>query len=76
MSDRPGCYDECAGLLRSIVNRNPDGPVDVAIGVCPDGPIVMREGFPPFIVTCPHGVTYLLEPTSDQLAEWARNKTP
>lgn len=31
---------------------------------------VALPAFPPFIATCPHGVTYIAEPTGEQHARW------
>lgn len=63
---RPSCFEDCSGELRSKLAAI--APWDVTVSTEP--PIV--AGFytrPPFI--CPHGVAYWMEPTGEQIAEWA-----
>jgi hypothetical protein len=69
---RPLCYDECHGLLQSLADLT---PTRMDVGLCPDV-VVEPPGFPPFIATCPHGVRWLAEPTSEQIAQWRADRAP
>ena len=69
---RPPCYNECFAFIKEVCEQT---GVDIAAGLCPDI-FVSPPGFPPFTVYCPHGVRWLAEPTGDQRAKWAKDRTP
>lgn len=69
VGDRRDCPNCRAALLGQPVLDD----LDVTITTTPPmvrGPYTI-DGF-----TCPHGVTFWIEPTSEQIAEWARDCTP
>lgn len=64
MSDHQGCLD---------VLRDGMAPVEITISTAPPivaGPYTTE----PF--TCPHGVTYWIEPTGEQIAQWVAEHVP
>lgn len=61
----------CAETLREA-NRKLG--MEVHVQRCPD--IVVVGEYPPFIVTCPHGVRWISEPTGEQISTWVREQTP
>lgn len=74
MRSRPGCFDECAALL---ARRALESGSEVHVQQMPaDGLLVVHPDFPPFVATCPHGITWVAEPTGEQIAEWVRTKAP
>lgn len=66
---RPPCYLECLAFIKAQCEQT---GVDMAVGLCPNT-IVSSPGFPPYTVTCPHGVRWLAEPTGDQRAQWVKD---
>ena len=71
---RPPCADECEGVLRKMYDE-----ACARAGVpVPDyhvshlTPLVQTE-YLDLGMTCPHGVTWHMEPTSEQIAEWVRD---
>lgn len=36
-------------------------------------PPIVPSGYLPLAMRCPHGVLWHMEPTSEQIAEWARD---
>jgi len=68
MTDDHGCRD----VLLNALRQDPEGTLDVTISTAPPliaGPYTTA----PF--TCPHGVSYWLEPTGEQIARWAEDGT-
>jgi hypothetical protein len=62
-------HTACEDLLRIRLAAAPGDPIEVTISTAPpliSGPFT--EGF-----RCPHGVTFWMEPTGDQRAQWARD---
>lgn len=64
----PVCFEACSAVIR-------DGyrPLEVHVMVKPAAYVV--GPYPPLVIECPHGVTYLVEPTGEQIAEWVRTGT-
>lgn len=58
---------ECEAMLRRLSARI---GTDVVISTAP--PIVAGP-YPTEALTCPHGTTFYLEPTGEQIAAWARD---
>ena len=57
-------HETCAGQLREGM-----APIEVTVSTAPPlvaGPYTTE----PF--TCPHGTTYWIEPTGEQVAQWRR----
>lgn len=49
--------------------------IEVHARPCP--PVyVDTAAFPAFIITCPHGITWLSEPTGEQKMQWTKDGTP
>ena len=63
----PDCWVECSGILRDTMASK---GCEVTVSIAP--PLIMtpytQEAF-----VCPHGVTYYMEPTSEQIAQWTRD---
>lgn len=59
-------HGQCAATLR--VETAALG-VEVTVSTVP--PIIKNEWIEEF--TCPHGVTFWMEPTTDQRAQWAKD---
>lgn len=61
---------ECAELLRTMLAAGFDGQPGAEIHVSTLPPLVQgayeTAGF-----VCPHGVEYWIEPTGEQIADWA-----
>ena len=61
-------HARCADVLR-------EGMAPVEVTVSTERPLVIgpytTDGF-----TCPHGVTYWIEPTGEQVARWQAGGTP
>jgi hypothetical protein len=70
-TERPPCWNECAELFRRIAQES---GTEMHVMVCPDVAVV--GPYPPFICTCPHGITYMGEPTGEQIARWVEEKAP
>ena len=68
---RPACWSECA---EAIIAQAASTGTEMNVMVCP--PAFVVGDYPPFIATCPHGVTWLAEPTGEQIAEWVRTEAP
>lgn len=68
MADTGLAHAGCAQRLRDGM-----APVEITVSEAPPlvaGPYT-TEGF-----TCPHGVTYWIEPTGEQIAQWRRDGVP
>lgn len=39
-------------------------------------PQIVDTGYEQLNLTCPHGVPYYAEPTSEQIAQWVKDGTP
>jgi hypothetical protein len=71
---RPDCANECEAVLREMYAAEcaklgfpvPDYHVSHL-------PPLVESGYVDLQMVCPHGVTWHMEPTSDQIAEWARD---
>lgn len=63
----PSCNDECGGSMRRFL-----ADLGVEATVSHQPPIVPTPYSQPGM-TCPHGVTWHGEPTTDQIAAWARD---
>lgn len=66
---------ECAEFLRSTMAAGTSAQAGCEITVSTARPIIVG----PYGVngyTCPHGVEYWIEPTSEQIAKWAEAGTP
>jgi hypothetical protein len=74
VAEVPSCAAECVGVLRSIYD-------DACKRAGVPTPEVHITHVPPLVkplyeelrMTCPHGVTWHMQPTSEQIAEWARD---
>ena len=65
----PNCWDECTGVIKEVMASQGG---DVTVSTAP--PLVMTPyTVPGSAITCPHGVTYYMEPTSEQIAQWAKD---
>lgn len=63
----PTPHADCPGIIKREMTKL---GVDVTVSTAPpliQGPYE-QAGF-----VCPHGTTYWLEPTSEQIARWARD---
>ena len=69
MSAQPPCFDQCATRIRTLALAT---GTEMHVMVAPH--VVIAGPYQPFIATCPHGVTYLAEPTGEQIAEWVRTQ--
>ena len=69
---RPACYDECAEAIRRV---GAAAGTELHIMEAPYV-VVVNLDYEPFIATCPHGVTWIAEPTGEQIAQWVKDKTP
>jgi len=66
VSSAPDCAAECRGLvLRLLRLRGVDAHVTHV-------PPLVRTPYKPLDMRCPHDVLWYVEPTSEQIAEWAR----
>lgn len=67
----PGCdRDGCGALLvRMYRERGIDANASTV-------PPLVDSGYEQLNVRCPHGVLWFVEPTSEQRAAWARERTP
>ncbi len=63
----PEPHSECAETLRSLSREI---GTDIVISLVP--PIVAGP-YPTEALTCPHGRTFYMEPTGEQIAEWVRD---
>jgi hypothetical protein len=62
--------DTCANFLHRMAA---DDGVEIHVSTVP--PLV--EGiYTTGSFTCPHGITYWIEPTGEQIARWVRDETP
>jgi hypothetical protein len=64
------CDNDCRDYMESLADK--DG-VDIIISTEPPlvcGPYGIN-GF-----TCPHGITYWIEPSGEQIAQWVKDGTP
>lgn len=65
----PDDHAQCPAILRDGMAE-----MDVEITVSTSPPLVRgpytTDGF-----TCPHGTTYFIEPTGEQIAAWAKDGT-
>lgn len=60
-------------LCESIRDALPD--VDMVVMRCPTI-WVDTAAFPAFVATCPHGVTWIAEPSGEQHAKWVSERIP
>lgn len=64
---KPAGHAECAVYLRDRA-----AALGVEVTVSTATPLILTPyTTAPF--TCPHGTTYYIEPTSEQIAQWARD---
>lgn len=69
-STLPPCDSECGNELRAMyATRGIDATVSHL------KPLIATP-FESIGMTCPHGVTWHSEPTSEQRAAWTRDRTP
>jgi hypothetical protein len=61
---------ECAQLL---IDKMAAGGCEVTVSTAP--PLV-RSPYGDVGFRCPHGVTYWIEPTGEQIAAWAKDGVP
>lgn len=61
-------HTQCAALIRAIFAEHGG---DVHVSIVP--PIVVGP-HPTEAATCPHGATFYIEPTGEQIAAWARGE--
>lgn len=69
MGKAPLCDSECGAILRSFCA---DRGIDAHVTTVP--PLILnayniQSGY----MVCPHGVKWFMEPTTDQIAQWARD---
>lgn len=67
MRPQPRTHSECALFLKDIMS---DLGCDTTVSTAP--PIVCGP-YPTEVVRCPHGTTFYLEPTGEQVSQWARD---
>jgi hypothetical protein len=67
---RPDNHADCAAFLHRLADR--DG-VDIIVSDQP--PLVLGPYTQPGM-TCPHGVTFWVEPTGEQISQWVRDGVP
>lgn len=60
----------CANQLKKAA-----GDIGTDIVISTEPPIVQGE-YETGEFTCPHGVTFYIEPSGEQIAEWVRTGTP
>jgi hypothetical protein len=67
---------ECAELIRAGLAESGQMVTgqDCEVTVSATRPLVMNEWIRGY--TCPHGVTYWFEPTTDQIATWNARQWP
>jgi len=58
-----------------LAKRWAETGIEVCARPCPSV-YVDTASFPAFVATCPHGVTWLSEPTGEQKMQWAKDRTP
>jgi len=63
----PENHADCANHLRHSMAK-----LGCEVTVSTLEPLV-RNAYGPEHMTCPHGVTFWYEPTSEQIAQWARD---
>lgn len=67
MTRHPDEHKDCRGYLRDRFGRR---GIEITVSTAP--PLVLTPYTTnPF--TCPHGTDYWVEPTSEQIAAWARD---
>ena len=65
----PDCWDECTGIVKDVMSSK---GADVTVSTAP--PLITNAyTVPGSAITCPHGVDYYMEPTSEQIAQWAKD---
>lgn len=65
--DKPDCAEECHAVLLGHWRRF---GIEAIFSWMP--PLV-DSGYEPLDMTCPHGVKWYGEPTTEQIAAWARD---
>lgn len=67
--DHAGCAQELLDVWRQACANIGGGYTEITVSTAP--PLVPN----PYIhsLTCPHGITFWMEPTGEQIAEWRRN---
>ena len=63
-------HSQCREELRASATRL---GMDVTVSAAP--PIALGP-YPPHSYICPHGTTYWISPTGEQIAQWRRDGTP
>lgn len=63
----PTNHAECRGFLRGLAAKH---GTEVVVSTAP--PIVAGP-YQTGAFTCPHGTTFYIEPTGEQIAEWTRD---
>jgi hypothetical protein len=64
------CSRACGEFIRDWCVANADYPTEMDVSSSP--PIIAQE-HPPIAFTCPHGSYWYVFPTSEQIAQWARD---
>lgn len=63
-------HSQCAETLRA---KSAEFGTEINVSTAP--PLVAGP-YPTGTFTCPHGKTFYIEPTGEQIAAWARDGTP
>lgn len=74
MDDHDTCRETLRRSFALIAAMLGEPDMELTISTAP--PIVEPEWGASYGCTCPHGVTFWLEPTGDQLAKWRAERTP
>jgi hypothetical protein len=61
--------DDHSGCAQVLIDMAAEAGTEITVSVFPpvDGP------YPAESFTCPHGITYWIQPTAEQIAAWVRN---
>lgn len=62
--------EACRQVLIDGALANPEGPVEV---IASTEPPLFDSGYEAAAFTCPHGTTFYLEPTREQILAWQRD---
>jgi hypothetical protein len=65
-TDHAGCREQLREQAATL-------GLDVTVSTAP--PLVVGP-YPPGGFRCPHGITYWIEPSGEQIAQWHRDGTP
>lgn len=67
---------QCAEFIRTQLNEIAAKHGGTCESVVSTAPPIVDTGYEQYAYECPHGTVYWVEPTSEQMARWAADKTP